>query len=398
MAKSVGTVWFSTNSDVGGYTSPVLHQPINRCGRCRSDHNNGGFLLRVWVDLTNSPHVLFFAPIVRALQERGDEVLVTARRFAHTIELAAEQFDDVTEVGSGSAKSLVGKVSSLGSRARALLPVAREFQPDVAVSHGSCDQAIAARLLRIPSMVMVDYEYQPANHLSFRSASRLLLPTAMETADIEARGGRGKTARYVGLKEEVYLSNFRPEPSQRLALGIAEHTGPVVTLRPPPEGALYHRGENPLWDTLTDHLRSCEDTLTLVLPRHPSQAEDLRRTIGAPNVRVLTETIDGPALVWWSDVVVSGGGTMNREAVALGTPVWSLFSGRLGAVDRQLVSEGRMHRLLSPEDVLGLRPTVRSRGEAPDLVNHVLRQVIDGIDATARRADLVGAASTPASG
>lgn len=326
---------------------------------------------------------MLFAPIVRELRKRGDDVLVTARRFAHTVELAEQRFDEVVVIGRGAPNSLPDKVRSLQDRALALRRVAKGFRADVAVSHGSYDQVVAAKTLGLPSLVSVDYEYQPANHLSFRLASRLLLPAAFEQTDIDRRGGRGKSWRYEGLKEEVYLSDFVPSPASREQLGIAGHTGPVVTLRPPPEGALYHRGENPLYDRLVDLLRAREDVATLVLPRHPSQVEPLSRAIGGGGIRVLAEVVDGPELIWWSDAMVSGGGTMNREAVALGTPVWTLFSGTLGGVDRRLVADGRLHRLADPADLDTFVPVTRQRGDRPEMPHDVLGQFICAIDRTA---------------
>lgn len=339
--------------------------------------------MRVWVDLTNSPHALFFAPIVRELTAHGDEVLVTARRFAHTVELAEQHFDDPVEVGAGDAASLPRKALSLQNRVRALLPVVRAFRPDVAVAHGSYDQPIAARLLRVPSLAMVDYEYHPGTHLLFRLAARLLLPEAFSQRLIDSHGGRGKTWRYHGLKEEVYLHDFHPDPAQRDALGIAGHPGRVVTLRPPAVGAMYHRSENPLWDTLVTHLQRSPDTLTLILPRHPSHVPELTERFSTATMRVMDRAVDGPALVWWSDAVISGGGTMNREAVALGTPVWSMFSGRLGSVDRSLIGAGRMHRLASAGDVEALTIPAKKRDQRPDVGHDVLGQVLRAIERTA---------------
>lgn len=338
--------------------------------------------MRVWVDLTNSPHALFFAPIARRLRARGDDVLVTARNFAYTIELAESLFDGPVAVGSGARRSLVGKVASLGERVRELLPVVRRFAPDIAVAHGSYDQPIAARILGVPQLTMVDYEYHPGTHLLFRLASRLLLPEPFSRRLVNSHGGRGKTWRYQGLKEEVYLTDFRPDPAQRAALGIAEHAGPVITLRPPAVGAMYHRHENPLWPTLVAHLQGLPDTLTIVLPRHPSHVAQVRAACEAPNVRVLEHTVDGPALVWWSDAVISAGGTMNREAVALGTPVWSIFSGRLGSVDEALMSDGRLRRLTTAADVAALTFHQRSRPAFPEFHHDMIGQVIRAIDRT----------------
>ncbi len=340
--------------------------------------------MRVWVDLTNSPHALFFAPIVRALQSRGDQVLVTARRFAHTVELSRRLLRDVTPVGSGQPRALAGKVAALGGRVAELLPLVRRFDPDVAAAHGSYDQPITARLLRIPALAMVDYEYHPGTHLLFRLANRLLLPEAFPKALVDAHGGRGKTWRYRGLKEEVYLAGFRPDPAVRSELVGAAYDGRVVTVRPPALGAMYHRRNNPLWAELIAHLRDQPQTLTLILPRHPAHVAALTESFAAATVRVVDHPVDGPSLIWHSDAVISAGGTMNREAVALGRPVWSLFSGRLGAVDRALIAAGRMHRLATAADVRGLTIPRAPRHELPVFGDEVLQRVIAAIDATAR--------------
>ncbi|MEO7124586.1 MAG: DUF354 domain-containing protein [Nakamurella sp.] len=340
--------------------------------------------MRVWVDLTNSPHALFFAPIVRALRSRGDEVLVTARRFAHTVELAQKLFDNPLVIGSGERKKLVGKVTSLGERVRELMPVVRSFHPDVAVGHGSYDQPITARLLHIPDLTMVDYEYHPGTHLLFRLANRLLLPEPFSREHINSHGGRGKTWRYHGLKEEIYLTDFRPDSSVLADLGVADYTGKIVTVRPPAVGAMYHRDDNPIWEAVVTRLRDMPDTMSFVLPRHPSQVPVLTEHFAAENVRVLDHAIDGPALVWQSDAVISAGGTMNREAVALGVPVWTMFTGRLGSVDEALIAASKMHRLASPSDVAHLTIPRREKHVLPSFDNDMLGQVIRAIERTAQ--------------
>lgn len=346
--------------------------------------------MRVWIDLTNTPHVPFFAPIIRELRSQGHDVLVTARRFGYTVELAKQRIPDVVEVGAGSKVKLVGKVTSLVGRVNDLAALMRRFRPEVAVSHGSYDQAIVSRLRGCPQLVMVDYEYQPANHLSFRLATRLLLPAAFDQAVIDARGGKGKTARYHGLKEEVYLVDWRPSPTDRDSLGIADHDGPVVTLRPAPTGALYHRGENPFFDSLVARLDAMDHVRTLVVPRHPSDVPDLLRHYASVRIRVLEQTVDGAALVYHSDVVVSGGGTMNREAVALGVPVHTLFAGQLGSVDAALIAAGRMHRLTTEAEVAALQVTARDRVGTPPLTTDVRDTVLANIEATAAREPVSG--------
>lgn len=364
------------------YRPPAL---VRASGSCRRGVRRveAGTSVRVWVDLTNSPHALFFAPIARELTARGDQVLVTARRFAHTVPLAEKLFESVTVVGSGERQRLSGKVAALGGRVRALLPVVAAFGPDVAVAHGSYDQPLAARWLGVPQLTMVDYEHHPATHLLFRAARRLLLPEAFPRALVNQHGGRGKTWRYRGLKEEVYLADLDPGTALPAELGLDGYAGKIVTLRPPAVGAMYHRDENPLFPQVVEHLAAQPDTVTLILPRHPAQAPSLAAAFAGPTVRVVEQPIDGPALVWHSDVVISAGGTMNREAVALGVPVWTMFAGRMGSVDRALIASGAMHRLATPADIDSLVIGRRSRGELPSFDHDVRGQVIRAIERTA---------------
>jgi uncharacterized protein len=341
--------------------------------------------MRVWIDLTNTPHVLFFEQTVKELERQGHEVLVTARRFAYTVELAKERIPQAVVVGQGSKKSIVGKIGSLAGRSSALVRMARSFRPHVAVSHGSVDQAIAAKVLRIPAMSMVDYEYQPANHVTFRLAHRLLLPAAFDAEVIARRGGAGKTARYSCLKEEAYLAAFEPDPQLAQQVGIEGHQGPVVTLRPAPSGALYHRGANPFFDRLIGRLEGMDDVITLVLPRHRKDVPDLLAHFASGRVHILEEPVDGPSLVWASDLVISGGGTMNREAVALGVPVYTLFAGQMGSVDQALIARGVLKKITTDAEVDALEVNRRVRTERPETTWTMRDTVIANIEATARR-------------
>lgn len=341
--------------------------------------------MRIWVDLTNSPHVLLFEPLIARLRKQGHEVVISARDFAQTLQLCEDLIPDAIHVGAGEKIKIFGKINSLVSRVRQLKQFAAPQCFDVAVSHGSYDQAIAAKMLGIPALVMVDYEYQPANHLSFRLAKQLCLPAAFADEDVARRGGRGKTIRYEGLKEEVYLRNYHPDPLDKRALGIDDHEGPVVTLRPPPTGALYNREENPLWGAIIDQVNSLESTRTILLPRHQGQVVELAARYENDKIRVPRTPVDGKALVWWSDAVISGGGTMNREAVVFGVPVWSLFSGKLGAVDKQLIAQGNLRHFDTPEDVKAFCPSVRQRGDLPQISNRVSDRMCAAILTTAHR-------------
>jgi predicted glycosyltransferase len=318
--------------------------------------------MRIWVDLTNSPHVVIFRPLIVRLRARGHEVTVTARDFAQTLGLLERFGMPHVVVGAHGGGSLVGKARAMGGRTAALVRFARRERFDLAVAHGSTDQPVAARLARIPQVTMFDYEYATAmHHLNGRLARRVLVPDAIAPEALARYGMRHKLVRYPGLKEEYYLADHVADPGVAAELGLSADRV-IAVLRPPPEVTLYHRGlSSELFAATLDRLLGAvPDVQTVVLPRTAEQREALR---GRPAI-VPERPVDGPTLVGLADLVVSAGGTMNREAAALGVPAYTPFAGRLGAVDRALIAAGRLRRLERPEDVA---LTKRPRGEPPPL-------------------------------
>jgi predicted glycosyltransferase len=308
--------------------------------------------VRVWVDLTNSPHVVIFAPLIERMHARGWEVAVTARAFAQTLELLELHGIDHTVVGHHGGGSRAGKARAAASRVAEMTRFGRRGRFDLSIAHGSTDLPMACRVLRVPNTTMFDYEFARLQHsLNCRLAARVLVPRAIPPERIAGYGARGaKLVRYPGLKEEYYLAASAPDPAVPRSLGLDGSLIGVV-LRPPADVALYHRFENPLFDRLLEHLGRREDARTVVLPRTPAQAERIR-SLGLPALVVPEHAVDGHSLVAGADVVVSAGGTMNREAVVLGTPVYTTFAGRLGGVDEQLIAEGALRPLRSVDDLV----------------------------------------------
>jgi predicted glycosyltransferase len=307
--------------------------------------------VRIWIDLTNSPHVLVLRPVIAALRARGADVRVTARDFAQTVELA-ERFGLGAEViGHHRGGRLAAKAAGLASRSTALVRWAgrahrRGGRFDLALGHGSNDVSVAAAALRIPRSTMFDYEWATVQHtVNCRLAHAVVVPEAIPPERLDRYGARGKLQRYAGLKEEYYLADFAPDDAVLDELGL-DPRAPIAVVRTPPEVSLYHRFENPLFTAVLERLR--EQGQVVVLPRTPDQRAELQRAGG---FTIPERAIDAQSLIARSDLVVSAGGTMNREAVALGTPVYTTFEGRLGAVDAQLIAEGRLRRLERAEDV-----------------------------------------------
>ncbi len=306
--------------------------------------------MRVWVDLTNSPHVLVMRPVVDLLRAQGHEVEVTVRDFAQTVGLAERFGMAHTVIGRHRGERLSAKALGLADRSLALVRWARGRRFDLALGHGSNDVSVAARLLRIPCSTMFDYEWATVQHtVNCRLAQAVVVPEAIPPERLDRYGARGKLQRYPGLKEEYYLSAFAPDPAVLRELGL-DPTLPIAVVRTPPVVSLYHRFENPLFAQVLDRLAG---TQAVALPRVDSQ----RAELAGRGFVVPERAVDAQSLIALADVVVSAGGTMNREAVALGTPVWTTFEGRLGAVDERLIAEGRLHRLERAEDLVVAKRT-----------------------------------------
>jgi predicted glycosyltransferase len=335
--------------------------------------------MRVWIDLTNSPHVLVMRPVIEALREDGHVVRVTARDFAQTLQLLERFGISHTAIGHHRGERLADKALGLASRSAALVRwarsegrdvghagkaryaghadsgadhrsgsrrVARGQRPfDIALGHGSNDVSVAARLLGIPCSTTFDYEWAAVqHHVNCRLAQAVVVPDAIPPERLERYGAKGKLRAYEGLKEEYYLADFEPESTVLNDLGI-EQARPLVVVRTPPEVSLYHRFENDLFADVLTRLREAaasDGVQSVVLPRTDSQRAQLR---GVPGFTVPERAIDAQSLIAYADLVISAGGTMNREAVALGTPVYTTFEGRLGAVDERLIAEGRLRKL-----------------------------------------------------
>ncbi len=333
--------------------------------------------MKVWVDFTNSPHVLVLAPVIDELRAHGHDVEVTARDFAQTLGLCDRLGIARTTIGHHRGGGLAAKAWGLADRSVALARWARPRRFDLALGHGSNDITVAAALLRIPCTTTFDYEWATVQHnVNCRLAQAVVVPDVIPPERLWRYGARGKLHTYPGLKEEYYLARFEPDPGilDELALDPAE---PIAVVRTPPVVSLYHRFENDLFGRVLDHLRG---TQTVVFPRTARQRAELT---AAGGFIVPQAAIDAQSLIAYADLVVSAGGTMNREAVALGTPVFTVFEGRLGAVDERLIADGRLRRLRSPEQVALVKRAPGAGGERvrrdPALMANLLAAPAGGI-------------------
>jgi predicted glycosyltransferase len=308
--------------------------------------------VRIWVDLTNTAHVLVLRPLVELLEARGHDVALTARPLSHTVELLDDWGRAYTVLGHHGGAARLGKARAALGRVSKLLAFASGRRFDRALAHGSTDLPPACRVLGIPNTTMFDYEWAALqHHVVCRLATRVLVPEAIPLERLAPYGARPpKLVRYAGLKEEYYLAGFEPRAGALDELGV-DPTAIVCVVRTAPSYALYLGGsENPLLPRVLARLAADERTQTVVLARTPEQRAAIR-ALGLARVHVPDRAVDGRSLVALADLLVSAGGTMNREAAVLGTPVYSIFEGRLGAVDERLVREGRLTLLRDPAEI-----------------------------------------------
>jgi uncharacterized protein len=304
--------------------------------------------MRVWIDMTASAHPLVFRPLVRLLQQRGDEVEITTRDYAQTIQLIASHGMEATVIGHHGGRSRSGKARQLQARLLALRRWARSRDFDVALAHGSHELTLTARRLGIPSSTTFDYEWAWLQHqLGCRAATRVVVPDSIPVERLARYGATPpKLQRYPGLKEEYYLTDFEPDAAVLPAWGI-DPEKVLVVLRPPPDVSLYHRHSNPLFPQTLEHVGRLENVHAFVIPRTEEQ-RDYVRALELPSVIVPDGSVDAQSLIAHADLVVSAGGTMNREAAALGVPVYTTYGGRLGGVDEELIRQSRLRPLTDP--------------------------------------------------
>jgi predicted glycosyltransferase len=304
--------------------------------------------MRVWIDMTASAHVLVFRPLIERLRGRGDEVEITAREYAQTLQLLELHNLTAEVIGRHGGRSRMQKARQMAHRLGALKSWAKGRDFDIALAHGSHELTLTARRLGIPSSNTFDYEFAKLQHqLGCRAATKVVVPDAIPPERLRPYGVRPpKLVQYPGLKEEYYLSDFEADPSLLDEFGV-DRERVLVVLRPPPDVSLYHRHSNPLFPMTLEHLGRLENVHAFVIPRTEEQREYVRE-LALPSVILPETAVDAQSLIALADVVVSAGGTMNREAAALGVPVYTTYGGRLGGVDEELIRDGRLKPLTDP--------------------------------------------------
>jgi len=305
---------------------------------------------KIWLDLVNSPQVLFFEPIIKELRRCGYNVIITTKDCLHVCNLADRMNLQYRCIGRHFGKNKILKLIRMFIRVIQLIPIAIKEKPSLALSYGSRDQLILTSILHIPSVLITDYEYSQFLPLN---VALLIVPEVIPE-DV-FRNFYKSIIKHPGIKEDVYVPFFKPDSRIKKELKLNDNNI-VITIRPPATEAHYHNPQSEkIFNAVINHFTCIPNIQMVILPRYPKQATIIKKRwleeYNNAKIIVPDRTIDGLNLIWYSDLVVSGGGTMNREATALGVPVYSIYQGKIGAVDQYLVDTGRLVLIESVDDI-----------------------------------------------
>ena len=328
--------------------------------------------MKIWIDLDNTPHVPFFKPIIRELEKRGHEVVLTARDAFQVCDLAERMGLECKRVGRHHGKNSLMKVVGLGLRSAQLFPFLMREKPALSLSHGSRAQLLLSNLMGVPTVMIMDYEHAQTP-LLLRPRWEIV-PEVMMQARLHCKS-RERVRAYNGIKEDVYAPQFKPDPGLAKELGL-NSKDIIITVRPPANEAHYHNPESEaFFNEFMNRVHATHGVKAVLLPRNKSQETQIRARnpewFKSGKVVIPARAVDGLNLLWHSDLVVSGGGTMNREAAALGIPVYSIFRGKIGAVDRQLAKEGR---LLMIEKLSDIHQKIKLERRAHDQIKQIAKR------------------------
>jgi predicted glycosyltransferase len=307
----------------------------------------------IWIDLDNTPHVVFFEPIIDELRARGYQITVTARDAFQVCELADQKKVSHQKIGRHYGKNRFMKVFGVLYRGLQLAPVARRDKPVLSVSHGARSQIFISNLLKIPTLMIADYEF--AKNPPLLRPTWEMVPSVIP--DEALCCDKNHIRKYPGIKEDVYVWKFKPDAALLRQLGLDE-SNLIITARPPATEAHYHNPESEgLFTRFMDLACARPETRIVLMPRNKSQGEFIRsqwpQWFENNKTIIPGKSLDGLNLIWHSDLMVGGGGTMNREAAALGVPVYSIFRGTIGAVDKYLQQTGKLTLIETLDDVAG---------------------------------------------
>lgn len=300
--------------------------------------------MKIWIDLTNAPHAHFFRPIIRGLEKRGHEVLITARQFGYLTDILDNYGLDYILVGSHGGKLLYNKLVNSLERQLQLSKIIWAEKPDLVVSKQSPDAARVGHGLGLPVVTYLDNEIaKSVNKLTVPLSNTIIMPLAIPTSMVTRYGIESdRVVKYNGFSELAHVVGFNPRKESLRELGLSP--GEYIVARPEPIAASYfnNNGDHSILEQIVPEFK---EYMIVLFPRSEKQKE---RFLKFDNVIIPEKTMDSLSLMYYSLCVISAGGSMNREAIALGTPAVSAYPGELLSVTKWLIKEGVKYHATDP--------------------------------------------------
>lgn len=291
--------------------------------------------MKIWIDLTNSPHVNFFAKMIEELK-KDHEVILTCRRLANTIDLLNIYGFSYSVVGRHYGQNSLNKMFGYMIRIYQLYRLLKQEAIEVAISHSSFYSPLVARLLRVRSIYLNDNEHAAGNRISFLFADLIMVPELLDVNKVQKQWGHTKKIiKYPGVKEGIYLWQNQSKTPGRSNIATRDNRK-LIFIRPEPWTAQYYKGKRNFIDDLLIDLKDiCEIVL---LPRGQEQGKYYRQEKFA-GIVVPQESYSLSDIMQNCDLFIGAGGTMTREAAVLGIPTISTYQDRLLDVDTFLINK-----------------------------------------------------------
>jgi predicted glycosyltransferase len=337
--------------------------------------------VRVWIDIENPPQVQYLLPFKEAFEAAGAEVTVTARDYDVAYDLLRARGVAFEPVGASYGKGKRRKVVGMVRRTLALASVMRRGPRPIALVCNGRAAPLAARLLGVPVFVIEDYEFSHEG-VHRLAGSHIVHPEVIDPEAFRRQGIRAdRLITFAGIKEDLSFTGIDVGAVAPHAFPELEGSDLVkVLFRPPAEEAHYHREETAgLALAILERLAAEERVVVVFSPRYPWQVEYLSRFEWVNEPVVMRDVVPFVSLLRGVDAVVSGGGTMLREAAYLGVPAYSIFQGELGGVDQHLVQTGRVQLVNAPEGLDEIAGARARRQPAMRADPALLRQIVSTV-------------------
>ena len=328
--------------------------------------------MKIWIDITNTPHVNTLMPIIRHLEKQGHELIYTARDFSETLPLLAKHGITPIVYGKYKGKNRVKKIIGLLQRMWMLLFRLPKF--DLAFSLGGNYTSAIAWLRGKKSIVFSDNDIS-FKFFSFAMGSYFIFPFYFKYQKIQ-RKYRLKDSQirtFQGFKEDIYIADFQPDADFLQQLPFTDY----ITIRPENlKASSVPKDSTTIVPALFEVFK---DENILFLPRYE---EEKKMADGYSNIWYPAHPLSGLDVCYYTKAMLTGVGTFAREAALLGVPAVSFFPSEVFlTVDEVMQEMGIEFKSRDAHDIKNYVATASKQEASTARSKKVLAEVLGIMDA-----------------